>query len=688
MKFIYDIETYPNFYSFIAVDEHGDNTVQFEMSEWNNDVAAFFEWLDDRRRAGDYMVGFNNEGFDYPVIHGLLDVREKALRVKSGKTIADKAYRLAQEIIDSDNRFATTIYANRQYIRQIDLFKIHHFDNKARATSLKALEFNMRSDSIQELPFPPGTMLTYDQSRAVLSYNLHDVKETLKFYKHSLEQIAFREQLTEKYHRDFLNHNDTKIGKDYFVMKLEEEIPGICYSVDSKGKRHINQTKRDVIDVGSVLFDYYDFKRPEFIAVRNWFSEQKISETKGVFTDIKEHQLGEVAQYVSLIEKRQKKTEETAEQFVKETSPLAWIERVELASKKKGEKQYSTWVHWRCADTLNVVVDGFRFDFGTGGIHGSVVKSVVEADDEYEIVDADVASMYPNLAIVNRVYPEHLSSRFCDIYEDVYNQRKSFAKGTVENAMLKLALNGVYGDSNNKYSPFYDPAYTMAITINGQLTLCLLVDKLLEIEGLQIVQANTDGITVKLPKRQRALYDAICEAWQKQTGLTLEFVNYQKMFVDTVNAYIAVDVNGKIKRKGIYQYESLGWHQDHSALVIPKAAEAYMLHGKNIDRFVYEHEDIFDFMIRVKVPRSSKLVLIDKEGNETQQQNICRIYACKNGGKLVKLMPSLKEDDDADRNIGVLKDWNVKICNDMTDFAGDIDAAYYISEAKKLVIEK
>ena len=39
----------------------------------------------------------------------------------------------------------------------------HHFDNKARATSLKVLEFNMRSDSIEDLPFKVGATLTRDQ---------------------------------------------------------------------------------------------------------------------------------------------------------------------------------------------------------------------------------------------------------------------------------------------------------------------------------------------------------------------------------------------------------------------------------------------------------------------------------------------------------------------------------------------
>ena len=101
-----------------------------------------------------------------------------------------------------------------------------------------------------------------------------------------------------------------------------------------------------------------------------------------------------------------------------------------------------------------MVVDGFRFDFGTGGIHGSLENKIARSTKKYKLIDADVSSMYPNIAISNRVYPEHLTEKFCDIYEDVYNQRKSFAKGTAENAMLKLALNSVYGDSNNKYSVF------------------------------------------------------------------------------------------------------------------------------------------------------------------------------------------------------------------------------------------
>lgn len=683
-RWIYDIETMRECFIFHAVSDDGNEEVTVECSRRKNEVGVMYDFLDSLRRKKIELVGFNNIGFDYPVVHALLEVREKALTV-SGRAVAIKSYKVAQSIINSDDRFGNVIQTSKQHVKQVDLYKIHHFDNKARSTSLKALEFNMRMDNVQECPVPfDAESLTDEQIDSVIDYCKHDVRATLKFYNLSAEQVQFREQLTEKYDRDFMNHNDTKIGKDYFLIRLEEA--GIQCFTSGKGGRKPRQTIRESIAIEPLLFWYYDFKRPEFIAVKEWFSRQVITETKGVFTDIKEHDLGSVAHYAQLTEKRQKKPVDIAQEYADSISPLAWIERVPLASKKKGEVQYSTWVHWRVADSLNVVVDGFRLDFGTGGIHGSIENTLVCADDDYELVDADVASMYGSIAIANRVFPEHLSEDFCDIYKDVFDQRRLYPKGSVENQAYKLALNGTYGASNDKFSPFYDPAYTMAITINGQLSLCLLIERLLEIDNLTIIQANTDGITVKLPRRHRKQYDEVCAKWQSDVKLQLEFADYSKMFVKSVNSYLAVYTNGKVKRKGEYTHEERGWHQDQGGLVIPKAAEAYMLHGIPLKRFIMEHDNVHDFMMRVKVPRSSKLMFI-KDGVATQQQNLCRYYACADGGKLVKIMPSANAEDDAERNIGVAKEWNVKVCNDMQrDFQGDIDVRYYVDEASKLVI--
>ena len=687
MDWIYDIETYPNCFTFTAMIEDGTGHHIFECSTRKNEVAGMFEFLDRCHRAKDRLVGFNNIGFDYPVVHDLLSVREKALTV-SGKAVAVRAYKKAQMVIGADNIFQRMVKPSDEYVKQIDLFKIHHFDNKARSTSLKLLEFNMRSDTIEDLPYAVGTTLEDEQIDKLIEYNLHDVKETLKFYKHSLPMIRFREELTSKYKRSFLNHNDTKIGKDYFIMRLEEEMPESCYKQVGQ-RRAIQQTKRDSIKIGECLFNYYDFKRPEFKAVVEWFKNQEITETKGVFSNISEDELGGVAEYAEMVTKRKKfffkPSEETRAKFLSE-HPAGWIEETELKAKKKGDKLFSYWGHWNVADNLNVVINGFRFDFGTGGIHGSLRDIAVCEDDENMVIDADVSSMYPNIAIANRVYPEHLSEKFCDIYEDVYNQRKSYAKGTVENAMLKLALNGVYGDSNNQYSPFYDPKYTMSITINGQLSLCLLAEKLMDIDGLQIIQVNTDGITVKMPRNKRQQYDSVCAAWQKQVGLELEFAEYSKMIIRDVNNYIAVYTNGKVKRKGAYQYEDLGWHQDQGGLVIRKAAEANILHGTDIREFIENHSDDYDFMMRTKVPKSSKLMLVMADGTEEQQQNTCRFYACKAGADLVKIMPALKDELEP-RRISIGSGWGMWVCNNVKDFdRKDLDYDYYIDAAEKLVI--
>lgn len=688
---VYDIETFPNCFTFSIIRCDSKFPKTFEISTRKNETEGLLKCINYLKDNSCRMVGFNNLGFDYPILHKMLET------IQENKALSAKyIWRITQKQIDSfkGEGFGNSVPEKDIIVKQVDLYKIWHFDNKAKATSLKMLEFNMKSNNIEDLPFPVGKTLTEDEMDTLVKYNIHDVKMTLDFYMHSLDALKLREELSIKFNKDFTNHNDTKIGKDYFIMRLEESLPGSCYKFNN-GKKVINQTKRSIIRVKNCLFDYYDFKHPAFISILNWFKVQNITETKGVFTEIEESLLGDVAKYCVLTEQRKKfpeyPTPEEQAQFKKD-HPLGKIEEVELKAKVKGVNKKSYWGVWKEADTLNVVVNGFRFDFGTGGIHGSIESKIARENKKYMIKDADVASMYPNLGISNKVYPEHLSEQFCSIYQDVYEQRKAYKKGTPENAVMKLALNGVYGDSNNQYSPFYDPQYTMKITINGQLSLCLLVEKLLVIPDIKIIQVNTDGVTVALPREHEELYLKICKDWQEQVKLELEFADYSAMYIRDVNNYIAVYTNGKVKRKGAYQYEGLGWHQNHSALVIQKAAEAAMLRSEDPEEFIRKHsEDTknkFDFLLRTKVPRSSKLVLVYEDGREELQQNICRYYPCKSGGKLVKLMPALPgKEDKGERRLSLDKEWNVKTCNNVLDFTGDIDYDYYIAEAKKLIIE-
>ena len=610
--YVFDIETYPNVFT-LAV-EHAEAPLHwmFEISDLRNDSRQIIEFLQFLKDTDSRMVGFNNLGFDYPVIHTL---------VRMGHSDANTLYQKAMAIINSQDedgsRWVHMVKPSDQFVTQIDLFKIHHFDNRARATSLKVLEFNMRSDSIEDLPFPVGTVLNREQIEVLKEYNKHDVAQTKAFYHHTLDMIHFREELTHKYQRDFMNHNDTKIGKDYFVMKLEEA--GVaCYDFGPKG-RTPRQTKRPVIHLKDAILPWINFDQPEFNRVMNWLKAQTITETKGVFND------------------------------------------------------------------LTATVDGFTFVFGLGGIHGSVESEVIESDEQHVIVDLDVTSYYPNLAITNGFHPAHLGKDFVSIYKHLFEQRKQYPKKSAESEMLKLALNGVYGDSNNQFSVFYDPLFTMSITLNGQLLLCLLAEGLMHIPGLRLIQVNTDGLTVRVPRSHKMLVDLARAAWQSRTGLNLEEAVYKAMMVRDVNNYIGVFENGSTKRKGAYEYE-MDWHQNHGALVIAKVAEKVLVEGAPIRETVEQWSDIMDFMLRTKVPRSSHLGL-EVDGVTTRLQNTTRYYIAKGGGRLFKWMPPLAKKPGEWRKIGVESGWGVQVCNDIKD-AGKlpVDFEYYVKEVEKLVL--
>lgn len=610
--YVHDIENYPNVFLFGAIHALTETPYIFEISHRRDDRQAFYLFTEYLREHRAEEVGYNNLGYDYPVQHSILN---NIMYI----TNAD-IYKKGDSIINAgdENRFAHMVWEKDWIVPQLDLYKIHHFDNQAKRTSLKTLEFNMRMENIEDLPFTPGTYLTDSQIDTLRQYLIHDLKATLMFYKHSKKLIDFRRELSAKYGRNFMNHNDTKIGKDYFIMELEKS--GIqCFE---PGSRKPRQTHRPSIALNSVIFPYVRFEQPEFNRVLNWLRQQVITETKGVFTD------------------------------------------------------------------LSADINGFSFDFGTGGIHGSIESQTIRSTENYVIIDLDVASFYPNLAISNELFPAHLGKQFCTIYKNVYDMRSSYPKGTPENAMLKLALNGVYGDSNNVYSPFYDPAYTMAITINGQLLLCMLAEELLKIPGLSMIQANTDGLTVYVPRVFTGQVEQVRHAWEKLTRLQLEEAIYDVMFIRDVNNYIAVyEGCKKVKRKGAYCHSvDLGWHQNHSMQVVAKAAEAALVHNKDIRDFITSHEDIHDFMLVTKVPRNSKLLWGDK-----QVQNITRYYVSTDGAPLTKVMPplakSLKLNPDApERRMSVCKGWLTTECNDMKRFnRATLNYDFYIKEAEKLV---
>lgn len=714
---VYDLECYPNIFTLSACFANGQGMRTYEISDRKNDVTEMLEFLRQVARGGYRMVGFNNVGYDYPLLHYILELSKKARESKSPLLVTPAMlFNYNQKMFETmkTSQFGVAIQSNRVMIPQVDLFKIHHFDNKARATSLKILEFNMRSKNIEDLPFPIGMKLNDAQKDVLITYNKHDVSETLKFYYHSFDAIEMRFQLTEQFGFDCTNFNDTKIGKELFTQRLEQARPGICYKMVKQGPRMVKkmqQTKRERIHLKECVLPYIQFERPEFKAIHEWFMAQTITETNGVFSDLEEHQLGDVAKYANMKVKMKKMncpeqgaknkryvpTNEHVLEMMKE-HPLGWVEMCELKS-PKGAASY--WFCWKvCAGStnseekkansspLNVVINGFQYDFGTGGIHGCK-KGVTVSGNGKRIYSLDVASYYPNLSIQNNIFPAHLDKLFCAVYQALFTERRSYDKKSPFNKALKLALNGTYGASGDEFSPMYDPQFMMSITINGQLSLCMLMETLMKEVDAEIVMCNTDGFefVANDDPVTRKKIDQHVKAWESLTGLEMEGVMYDKMMAANVNNYLAVYANGAgVKRKGAYEFKDLDWHKNQSALVIKMAAVHELLGEGKAEDLIRAHKDPFDFMLRTKVPRSSSLVLVDTDGNDTPLQNICRYYPSVEGGKLIKIMPALAgKEAEGPRRMSIDAKWNVTPCNDMDDFKWGVNYDYYIEEAQKLV---
>ncbi len=673
----YDIETYPNCFTMRVIHIATDTRWRFEISEFVDDSVALIAFVMQLKACNARGVGYNNVGFDYPVLHRIV-----MGQMNDPRAIYDLAMRLIKG--SKDEKFALQVWDNERLFEQLDLIMVWHYNKEnpvtgTEPTSLKALEIAMRMDNVDDLPFPVGTVLNREQIEALHVYNEHDVIATIFFYVRSLTQIKLREELSVTFGKSFMNHSNTKMGGDILIHECEKV--GIEF-YDYVGRtKHKRQTIRASINLAECIFPYVKFKRPEFEAVRAYLASKTITETKGVFTG------------------------------------------------------------------LNAEVDGLKYYFGTGGIHASVESRIFVSNSTHQIIDVDVKSFYPRLSIENRLHAEHLGVAFCGAYRGVYDTRTTYDKGTAENNAYKEALNANYGNSNNAYSVFLDPKFTMSITLNGQLLLCMLVEQLIKVPGLEMIQANTDGVTYFCPREYIEHTRALCKWWEQLTHLELEEAQYSRMFIRDVNSYIAEYESGKLKRIGAYAHERMDenpgtrevpYGKDPSQLIVPKAAEAALVRGEDIRTFIMNHADNYDFMCRAKVPRSNRLVMRWPEYDaEMELNSIIRYYVSNDGGTLVKIAPptgeigtwkratkvsdtlysqvvaelSMRDIDFSDldnvdsagtpwderihtknrskhdkREMGIAVGWRVTDCSNVKNFdRSTVNYDYYVEQAEKLV---
>jgi hypothetical protein len=581
--YIYDLETYPNFFLASFKCNTTNKYLEFEISYRKDDRKKLKKFL---HQKGLKLVGFNNLNFDYPVLHNTV--------LKNNKKLS--AYDIYVEVEKIINTEYSSIWDDQIKVPQLDLYKIWHYDNKNKSTSLKWLEFAMRMENVADLPYKPGTYLTDDQMDHIIEYCRNDLDATHEFFKLSEKHIHIRQFYSKKEGINLMNASETKIAKDVFGKYLSMDM-GITYKELKKLK-----TPRYNVDIKDVIFDYIKFKDPSNIELY-----EKIRDSK-------------------------------------------WVDKSDMS---KAEAKLHT-----ISFTRNY--KGIKRVCGEGGIHSFGKSGIFTSDDEYMIYDLDFASYYPHLSFVNKLHPAHIPEEiFSNKYKGFYIERKNYPKSDPRNYVLKIILNSSYGLSKDKHAFLYDPLWQLSIVINGQLLLMMLTEWVVEATThCQILFENTDGVAVRIKRSEQHLVDDVCKRMEELSGIALEAQECHRMIMRDVNNYINEIEPGKIKFKGAFEIDR-DFHKNHSKRIVPLALANYYINDVKPEDTILNHLSndthysfgkvygIYDFCIGSKMKGSNKLYRRSVKGVEViddELNKMNRYYISNNGDELIKKLPPLAKN--------------------------------------------
>lgn len=206
---------------------------------------------------------------------------------------------------------------------------------------------------------------------------------------------------------------------------------------------------------------------------------------------------------------------------------------------------------------IRVTIGNSIYRMGSGGLHSSEECRAIKTCEDYIIKDVDVASFYPAIVINQKLYPKHLGPEFTKVYTGIRDRRIAAkrAKRIAESENLKVTINGTFGKTGSPYSFLYAPEMTIQITVGGQLYLLMLIE-ILELNGIPIASANTDGIVALCPHSKVQLLADLIKKWEQITGFETEETEYESIYSRDINSFIAVKrtTEGKCSFKGKNNY--------------------------------------------------------------------------------------------------------------------------------------
>ena len=277
---VMDYETLVN--CFVGVFKHykTEETKVFAICKQRNDFSKFLEFLKENTENKEWHISYNGLAFDAQITHYIIK-HYKEWDLMEGEDIAGEIYSYAQKCIEKAHNHEFQEFPEwHMCIKQIDVFKLNHWDNMAKRSSLKWIEYTMDWNNILDMPIHHDTEInTQDQLDLVIEYCINDVEATKEVFNRCKPLIALRKNLTEKYNINLFSASEPRISKEIFAYYLSKELDMPRYEVKKL------RTFRNVIKVKDLILDYIKFDTPEFKTLLEKFKTVEINPnyTKGGF---------------------------------------------------------------------------------------------------------------------------------------------------------------------------------------------------------------------------------------------------------------------------------------------------------------------------------------------------------------------------------------------------------------------
>lgn len=633
----------------------------------DTDLFSLLYWL---QQKADYF-GYNNRKYDRLMLSALLMYYNQF--DKPSKLITF-LYETSQRVIRSSNNdtlwtdnFTSLILRNNVAFRDLDLFQIFRLDHYHK--SLKQTSINIKWYNLKEYTMPPIGDLDrhYYHERLPEAKGMTD-RELNIHYRNVFERFIPREYLQEM--ADY-NDNDVYIVAELIRMNQEEVL--LRYRISEEYNVDVFSASRSTIadKVIVKLYSKYTGLHPKA------FIDTKTIRRKILVSEILSDKIAFSTPELNDI--------------------LSGIRSLTLRGEKGEFDREFTFM-------------GTSYTIATGGLHSNEIPAVYVEDDEHIIVDRDVASYYPNMIRSLKVCQKHLIPkawfRIADTIVDERLEHKHLAKDkslddkerdkhATAAACLKIVANaGIFGKMGSEKSFLCDKKAMYQVTINGQLFLLMLIEKL-ELAGIHVISANTDGIVTIVPRELEQTADDICHWWEKHLGLELEFTYYTKYVTEGVNSYLTIKRGGSSKFKGRMNpkmfLEDLS--KGYNSPIVAKCVTEYFINGTPVMETLRNAKSILDFCRTQNVNHKYRLefthVIDGKIVTDIVQRNT-RFYISSTGGTLMKVesMGWNEYNEEQVKKSSLCAGQRVSICNtvDDTDISElNVNYLYYYNEAMAII---